>query len=90
MNELGAGNSRAAKFSVIVSASTSGAIGVAFWVLILVFRGELALVFTSSSIVREAVSQLGILLSFTVLLSSIQPVLSGNAAIFLVTFSHLI
>jgi MATE family multidrug resistance protein len=76
-NELGAGNGKGAKFAVIVSASTSSAIGIVFWVLILVFRQDLALVFTSSTIIINAVSKLAILLAFTILLNSVQPVLSG-------------
>jgi len=78
-NELGAGNGRGAKFAIIVSATTSSAIGAVFWVLIVVFRQDFTLFFTSSSIIRDAVSRLAILLAFTILLNSVQPVLSGVA-----------
>ena len=78
-NELGAGNGKGAKFAVIVSASTSSAIGSVFLVLILVFRQDFALIFTSSTIVIHAVSKLAILLAFTIFLNSVQPVLSGKA-----------
>jgi len=78
-NELGAGNGKGAKFAVIVSASTSSAIGIVFLVLILMFRQDMALVFTSSTIIIKAVSKLAILLAFTILLNSVQPVLSGVA-----------
>jgi len=78
-NELGAGNGRGAKFAVFVSASTSSVIGIVFLVLILVFRQDFALVFTSSTTIIDAVSKLAILLAFTILLNSVQPVLSGVA-----------
>lgn len=78
-NELGAGNSEGAKFAVKVSVSTSTAIGIVFSVLIFVFHQEFALMFTTSLAIREAVSRLAILLGFTVLLNSVQPVLSGVA-----------
>lgn len=77
-NELGAGNGRGAKFAVIVAVGTSIVIGVFFWLLALVFHQELALIFTSSKAVLEAVKELSMLLAFTILLNSVQPVLSGN------------
>ncbi|XP_057830778.2 protein DETOXIFICATION 27 [Cryptomeria japonica] len=78
-NELGAGNGKGAKFAVIVSAATSTVIGLVFCLLIIVLRQEFALAFTSSPTILKAVSKLSILLSFTVLFNSIQPVLSGVA-----------
>lgn len=39
---------------------------------------KLALIFTSSAVVLDAVNNLAILLAFTILLNSIQPVLSGT------------
>ncbi|XP_057830665.2 protein DETOXIFICATION 27-like [Cryptomeria japonica] len=77
--ELGAGNGKGATFAVIVSATTSTMIGLVFCLLILVLRQEFALIFTSSTIIIDAVSKLSILLGFTVLLNSIQLVLSGVA-----------
>ncbi|KAF3786483.1 DETOXIFICATION 27 protein [Nymphaea thermarum] len=78
-NELGAGNPRGAKFATIVSAATSTAIGLLFWLLILLLHNKIALAFTSSAIVLHAVSKLALLLAFTILLNSIQPILSGVA-----------
>ncbi|KAA8546749.1 hypothetical protein F0562_003178 [Nyssa sinensis] len=78
-NELGAGNGKGAKFATIVSVMTSGVIGLFFWLLIMILHNELALIFSSSKPVLEAVNKLSILLAFTILLNSIQPVLSGVA-----------
>ncbi|XP_031492028.1 protein DETOXIFICATION 27-like isoform X1 [Nymphaea colorata] len=78
-NELGAGNARGAKFASIVSVATSAAIGLFFWILIITLHNEFALLFTSSTAVIHAVSNLAILLAFTILLNSVQPVLSGVA-----------
>ncbi|KAF3788474.1 hypothetical protein EJ110_NYTH08739 [Nymphaea thermarum] len=78
-NELGAGNARGAKFASIVSVATSAAIGLFFWILIITLHNEFALLFTSSTAVIHAVSNLSILLAFTILLNSVQPVLSGVA-----------
>ncbi|KAI8031289.1 Protein DETOXIFICATION 27 [Camellia lanceoleosa] len=78
-NELGAGNAKGAKFATIVAVMTSLAIGLFFWLLILIFHNEIALIFTSSKPVLEAVDKLSMLLAFTLLLNSVQPVLSGVA-----------
>ncbi|KAL9659897.1 hypothetical protein QQ045_024707 [Rhodiola kirilowii] len=78
-NELGAGNGKGAKFATIVAVSTSSVIGVFFWLLIIMFRKEFGLLFSNSEQVLDAVSNLSILLAFTVLLNSVQPVLSGVA-----------
>ncbi|KAG6530123.1 protein DETOXIFICATION 27-like [Zingiber officinale] len=78
-NELGAGNGRAAKFATIVSVTTSSVIGLFFWVLIMSLHDKFALIFTSSPIVIEAVDKLSVILAVTILLNSIQPVLSGVA-----------
>lgn len=78
-NELGAGNGKGAKFATTVSVLTSVVIGLVFWLLILFFHDQLALIFTTSKPVLEAVSKLSILLAFTVLLNSVQPILSGVA-----------
>ncbi|GLU13066.1 hypothetical protein SLE2022_297130 [Rubroshorea leprosula] len=78
-NELGAGNGRGAKFATKVSVLTSVVIGIFFWLLILLYHDQLALIFTTSKPVLEAVSKLSILLAFTVLLNSVQPILSGVA-----------
>ncbi|KAI3966638.1 hypothetical protein MKW92_030381 [Papaver armeniacum] len=78
-NELGAGNGKAAKFASKVSAITSLLIGIFFSTVILIFHEKLAIIFTSSDIVLQAVDNLALLLAFTILLNSIQPVLSGVA-----------
>lgn len=76
-NELGAGSSRNAKFSIKVVVSTSLSIGVVLFALFLSFRGSLAYLFTESKAVADAVADLSFLLAFTILLNSVQPVLSG-------------
>ncbi|KAG8373416.1 hypothetical protein BUALT_Bualt11G0022000 [Buddleja alternifolia] len=78
-NELGAGNGKGAKFATIVAVTESIIIGLFFWVLIMVFHNEFALIYTTSKPVLEAVSKLSLLLAFTVLLNSVQPILSGVA-----------
>uniref|UniRef100_A0ACD5WT85 Uncharacterized protein n=1 Tax=Avena sativa TaxID=4498 RepID=A0ACD5WT85_AVESA len=78
-NELGAGNGKGARFATIVSTLTSLVIGLFFWVLVMCLHDKFALIFTSSAVVLEAVNKLAILLAFTILLNSIQPVLSGVA-----------
>jgi hypothetical protein len=77
-NELGAGNGKGARFAIIVSITTSVVIGVVFWCLILYFDDKIALLFTSSKVVLDAVHDLSVLLAFTILLNSVQPVLSGK------------
>ncbi|KAL8034258.1 hypothetical protein ABFX02_12G015800 [Erythranthe guttata] len=78
-NELGAGNAKGAKFATIVSVIESVIVGLVFWVLIMLFHNELALIYTTSEVVLEAVSHLSLLLAFTILLNSVQPILSGVA-----------
>ncbi|XP_058096964.1 protein DETOXIFICATION 27-like [Magnolia sinica] len=78
-NELGAGNGKAAKFATIVSVATSVIIGLIFCFLILIFHDKFALIFTTSPVIIHAVDKLSILLAITILLNSIQPVLSGVA-----------
>ncbi|XP_048438936.1 protein DETOXIFICATION 27-like isoform X1 [Pyrus x bretschneideri] len=52
-NELGAGNAKGAKFATTVSVLTSLAVGLLFWVTVLAFNKELAMIFTSSIPVIE-------------------------------------
>ncbi|TXG60128.1 hypothetical protein EZV62_014701 [Acer yangbiense] len=54
-------------------------IGLFFWVLIMIYHNDLALIFSSSQAVLQAVNKLSLLLAFTILLNSVQPVLSGVA-----------
>ncbi|RZC46900.1 hypothetical protein C5167_039854 [Papaver somniferum] len=78
-NELGAGNGKAAKFATKVSAITSLIIGIFCCTLIMIFHEKLAIIFTTSDDVLQAVDNLSFLLAITILLNSIQPVLSGVA-----------
>ncbi|KAK1404565.1 Protein DETOXIFICATION [Heracleum sosnowskyi] len=78
-NELGRGSSRAAKFSTVQIVLTSFAIGFVLFIFFLFFRGRVAYVFTESTEVAAAVADLSPLLACSLLLSSIQPVLSGVA-----------
>lgn len=78
-NELGAGNGKGAKFATTVSVVTSVIIGIFFWMIIMIFHDEFALIFSTSEPVLKAVSKLSLLLAFTVLLNSVQPILSGVA-----------
>lgn len=76
-NELGAGNGKAAKFATIVSVAQSTLIGLVFCVLIMIFHDKIAYIFSSSAEVLRAVDKLSFLLAVTILLNSVQPVLSG-------------
>lgn len=76
-NELGAGNGNAAKFATIVSLVQSTVIGAVICVVIMIFHDKIAFIFTDSSSVVGAVDTLSSLLAVTILLNSIQPVLSG-------------
>ncbi|XP_010922926.1 protein DETOXIFICATION 21 [Elaeis guineensis] len=78
-NELGAGSAKRAKFSIVNVVFTSLTIGSVLFVLFLVFRGRLAYIFTESDAVARAVDDLSVLLAFSILLNSVQPVLSGVA-----------
>ncbi|KAL6995620.1 Protein DETOXIFICATION 33 [Sarracenia purpurea var. burkii] len=78
-NELGAGNAQTAKFSVVVVSITSMSIGVICMAIVLTTRDYFPYLFTSSVAVANETTKLGIMLGFTVLLNSLQPVLSGVA-----------
>ncbi|XP_059433796.1 protein DETOXIFICATION 24-like [Corylus avellana] len=78
-NELGKGDAEAAKFSVKVISSISVCLGVVLSILCFVFGHKIGYLFTSDEEVIEAVSDLSLLLSLSVLLNSVQPVLSGVA-----------
>ncbi|XP_074575670.1 protein DETOXIFICATION 27-like [Curcuma longa] len=77
--ELGAGNGKGARFAAAVSVATSTVIGLFLWLLIMIFHDKYAYIFTSSEEVANAVDRISILLAFTVLLNSVQPILSGVA-----------
>ncbi|KAK7286610.1 hypothetical protein RJT34_21729 [Clitoria ternatea] len=78
-NELGRGSSKAAKFSVVVTVLTSFAIGFFLFLFFLFFRERLAYIFTSNNDVAIPVGDLSPLLAVSMLLNSVQPVLSGVA-----------
>ncbi|KAL2480856.1 MATE efflux family protein [Abeliophyllum distichum] len=78
-NNLGRGNSKGAKLSILVTVLTSLAIGLVLFVFFLFFRGSLAYVFTKSRDVAAAVARLSPYLAFSILMNSVQPVLSGVA-----------
>lgn len=78
-NELGAGNAQTAKFAVIVVSLTSMAIGVVCMAVVFATRDYFPYLFTNSEAVAAETTKLAILLGFTVLLNSLQPVLSGVA-----------
>ncbi|XP_068660644.1 protein DETOXIFICATION 21-like [Aristolochia californica] len=78
-NELGRGSAKAAKFAVVVTVATSLLIGSVLFVMFLLFRGRVAYIFTESPEVARAVAYLSPLLAFSILLNSVQPVLSGVA-----------
>ncbi|XP_027350612.1 protein DETOXIFICATION 21-like [Abrus precatorius] len=78
-NELGKGSAKAAKFSIVVTVLTSFTIGFFLFLFFLFFRERLAYIFTSNKDVAAAVGDLSPLLSVSILLNSVQPVLSGVA-----------
>ncbi|GAB2224887.1 hypothetical protein Droror1_Dr00005665 [Drosera rotundifolia] len=78
-NELGAGNARQARISVFVVSATSVAIGVICSAVVFATRDWFPYLFTTSEAVAKETTKLAILLGFTVLLNSLQPVLSGVA-----------
>ncbi|XP_057437805.1 protein DETOXIFICATION 21-like isoform X2 [Lotus japonicus] len=78
-NELGKGSSKSAKFSVAVSVLTSLTIGFILFLFFLFFRERLAYIFTKNKDVVNAVGDLSPLLAVSILLNSVQPVLSGVA-----------
>ncbi|XP_068654315.1 protein DETOXIFICATION 33-like [Aristolochia californica] len=78
-NELGAGRASAAKFSVFVAVSTSVLFGLLLMSVVLITRSDFPKLFTDKPVVVRETSKLGFLLAATILLSSIQPVLSGVA-----------
>jgi MATE family multidrug resistance protein len=79
-NELGAGRGDGARFAAAVSSTTSLSIGVFFCALIMWLHDDIALLFTTSAAVLGAVDKLYVLLGFTILLNSVQPVLSGESS----------
>lgn len=62
----------------MVVIGTSFCIGVLLWALVMTFRHKISYIFSNSEEVATAVSDLSVLLGFTLLLNSVQPVLSGT------------
>lgn len=81
-NELGRGNSRAAKFSIVVTVITSFTIGFFLFLFFLFYRERLAYIFTTNKQVSVAIGDLSPLLAISILLNSVQPVLSGISIYF--------
>ncbi|XP_004487410.1 protein DETOXIFICATION 40-like [Cicer arietinum] len=78
-NELGARNPKSASFSVKVVTLMSFIISAIAALVVLVLRDVISYVFTEGEAVAAAVSDLCPLLSLSLLLNGIQPVLSGVA-----------
>ncbi|KAL5982532.1 Protein DETOXIFICATION 33 [Asimina triloba] len=78
-NELGAGRPRAAKLSVLVVVASSALLGLVCFGLVLALRDVYATPFTNSPEVTHVVSDLAVIFAFTLLLNSVQPVLTGVA-----------
>ncbi|KAK4718447.1 hypothetical protein R3W88_016785 [Solanum pinnatisectum] len=78
-NELGLGHPRATKYSVYISVFQSLLIGLLCMVIVMVAREHLAVIFTSSKDMQQAVGDLSYLLGITMVLNSVQPVISGVA-----------
>ncbi|XP_014521167.1 protein DETOXIFICATION 27-like [Vigna radiata var. radiata] len=78
-NELGGGNGKGAKFATTVSVVTSVIIGLFFSILILILHDKIGYIFSNSKPVLDQVNNLSLLLVFTILLNSVQPILSGVA-----------
>ncbi|KAL3524308.1 hypothetical protein ACH5RR_017142 [Cinchona calisaya] len=78
-NELGLGHPRAAKYSVYVTVFQSLVIGIICMIIVLVARDHFAVIFTDSKAMQRAVADLAGLLGITMVLNSVQPVISGVA-----------
>ncbi|URE20318.1 protein TRANSPARENT TESTA [Musa troglodytarum] len=82
-NELGAGRPRATKYAVIVILLQSLAIGLICMVLVLATRNYFSIIFTSDKEMQRAVAKIAYLLGITMVLNSIQPIISGKHEFFL-------
>ncbi|XP_058741939.1 protein DETOXIFICATION 34-like [Vicia villosa] len=78
-NELGSGHPRAAKYSVVVTTIEALMIGLVSAIIVIITKDRFAVIFTDSKEMQEAVSKLASLLGVTMILNSVQPVLSGVA-----------
>ncbi|PWZ28100.1 Protein DETOXIFICATION 34 [Zea mays] len=78
-NELGSGRPRATKYAVAVVLAQSLALGLLAMALVLATRGRFPAIFTGDRQLQKAVSSIAYLLAVTMVLNSIQPVISGVA-----------
>ncbi|XP_044494754.1 protein DETOXIFICATION 34-like [Mangifera indica] len=78
-NELGSGHPRAAKYSVVVTVLQSLLIGIIAATIIMATRHQFSMIFTDSQRMQNAVANLAYLLGITMVLNSVQPVISGVA-----------
>ncbi|ESQ33479.1 hypothetical protein EUTSA_v10007460mg [Eutrema salsugineum] len=78
-NEIGSGNSKGAKFATMIVVLTSLSIGIILFSVFLFLRGRVSYIFTTSEAVAAKVTDLSQLLAFSILMNSVQPVLSGVA-----------
>ncbi|PKA65958.1 Protein transparent TESTA 12 [Apostasia shenzhenica] len=78
-NELGSSHPKEAKFAVVIAVLQSALLGLILMAVVIGGRTYLPVFFTDDpEVVREA-SKLGYLLGITILINSVQPVLSGVA-----------
>ncbi|PQM39255.1 protein DETOXIFICATION 35 isoform X2 [Prunus yedoensis var. nudiflora] len=77
-NELGSGRPRAAKYSVYVTVFQCLLMGIFLMIVILITKDSFSLLFTSDKDLQQAVAKLAYLLGITMLLNSIQPIISGT------------
>ncbi|CAN8290227.1 unnamed protein product [Cochlearia groenlandica] len=78
-NEIGRGDAKGAKFATLVAVFTSLSIGIVLFSVFLFLGGRVSYIFTTSEAVAAEVADLSPLLAFSILLNSVQPVLSGVA-----------
>ncbi|GMH13427.1 hypothetical protein Nepgr_015268 [Nepenthes gracilis] len=78
-NELGAGNPKSAKLSILVTTLTSATLGLVFTIIILAFKNQFPKLFSDQSLVIGETSKLAHFVAATIFLDSIQPVLHGVA-----------
>ncbi|KAJ1255056.1 hypothetical protein BS78_K293900 [Paspalum vaginatum] len=78
-NELGSGRPRATMYAVMVVLAQSLALGLIAMLLILATREQFPVIFTGDTRLQKAVSLVAYLLAVTMVLNSVQPVISGVA-----------
>ncbi|RCV08982.1 hypothetical protein SETIT_1G370600v2 [Setaria italica] len=78
-NELGSGRPRAAKHAVAAVVAQSLAMGLVAMAVVLAYRNSFAALFTGDREMQAAVGKVAYLLAATMVLNSVQPVISGVA-----------